>query len=339
LGLTISTRLVQLMGGRLWVESQLSVGSRFHFTIQVGVAANDEANPELTPGGELNDLSILIVDDNFRSRTILQDLAAAHNMKSVTASSGQEALAKLRAALPENGVFKLVLLDDRMPGMDGLSTVQEMRSDERLASLPVLMLCSSARYEQPGRRRDLAVQTLSKPVFHSQFLAGVHSALGRGAGKQSPAPRYPKPSVGDGTAPLRILLAEDNPVNQRVALRLLEKLGHSVTIVGDGLEALRTSGTGAFDVVLMDVQMPGMDGLEATAAIREREQGTGVHIPILALTAHAMTGDRERCLAAGMDGYITKPIQTAEIAREIHRIRMSTAITPDGGSTPVSSVP
>ncbi len=305
LGLTISANLVRMMGGRLWVESEPGAGSTFHFT-----AAFDVASEAPAPFGDalLSHLPVLIADDNEVNRRIFVEQLSRWQMDPVAVSGGQAALEALRGARAARP-FRLLLLDATMPDMDGFAVCAAVRGDAALADTAVLILSSAAREGDAARARDLgAAAYLTKPVKPEGLVAAIRLALGEKA--PAPDPSGPGPDAVT-SKPLAVLLAEDNVVNQRVAAGLLERRGHRVVVAANGQEALEAMDREPFDLVLMDVQMPVMGGLEATRQIRERERATGGHIRIVAMTAHAMQGDRERCLAAGMDGYLTKPIDQA----------------------------
>ena len=316
LGLSICRRLVAMMGGRLWVESAVGMGSTFHFTARFGVGPVAEEPPTPSPA-TLEGLAVLVVDDNATNCRILEDVLRNWRMNPTTVRDGPEALRALGRAAEAGEPFPLVLLDAVMPGMDGFMLAEEIRKRPELAAAAVMMLSSADRRGDAERCRALGLtRYLVKPVNQSDLLDALLEALAAPA----PAPashQTPRPQGTPPTGPsLRVLLAEDNLVNQRLAIRILEKQGHEVTPVLNGREAVVALDKQAFDVVLMDVQMPVLDGMEATAEIRRRE-GAGRRTPIIALTAHALMGDRERCLAAGMDGYLSKPIQGAELARAL----------------------
>jgi two-component system sensor histidine kinase/response regulator len=325
LGLTISARLVEMMGGRIWVESDIGQGSTFHFTARFGLST--AAALRTTPGQpeRLQGLPVLIIDDNATNRRILDEMLRNWRMQPETADSGAAGLARLREAAACCQPFRLVLLDVMMPEMDGFAVARSIKADPALAGINVVMLSSGDQARDAVVCRELGVaRYLVKPVKQSDLLDTVTRIVVRGGtepqsvGADSRS-RSARPSVA-AAQPLRILLAEDNATNQRLAVRLLEKMGHCVAVANNGKEALDAVERETFDLVLMDVQMPEMGGLEATAAMRERERGAEGHLPIIALTAHAMKGDRERCLEAGMDGYVGKPIRTQELAREIELV-------------------
>ncbi len=317
LGLTISTRLVEMMGGRIWVDSEVGRGSQFHFTARLELTDAKEikvgsiAPPEILRGSR-----VLVVDDNRTNRRILEGMLNRWEMVSVSVEEGQQALDALSGARAAGMPFSLILTDMHMPKMDGFTLVEQIRKRPELATATIMMLTSAGHRGDAARCQELGVAAyLLKPIRQSE----LREAIARVLGAQSPngaIPLITRFSLHDGRDPaasLRVLLAEDNAVNQRLAVRLLEKRGHHVVVAGNGAEALAAMEKQEFDLVFMDVQMPEMDGLEATAEIREKEKTSGKHLPIIALTAHAMKGDREKCIASGMDGYLTKPIRPQEL--------------------------
>jgi signal transduction histidine kinase/CheY-like chemotaxis protein len=317
LGLTISTRLVEMMGGRLWVESEVGKGSQFHFTARVGAADAKEVKVgTIAPPEILRGVRVLVVDDNRTNRRILEGMLGRWEMKSTSVEDGEEALMQLSAAREEGKPFGLILTDMHMPGMNGFTLIERIRQRPELSTATIMMLTSAGHRGDAARCQELGVAAyLLKPIRQSELREAIARVLG--AHKQDGAipliTRFSLQDAREPSASLRVLLAEDNAVNQRLAVRLLEKRGHRVVVANNGREAVEALEKESFDLVFMDVQMPEMDGLEATAAIREKEKSSGVHQPIIALTAHAMKGDREKCLAGGMDGYLTKPIRPQEL--------------------------
>jgi PAS domain S-box-containing protein len=319
LGLTICARLVGLMGGRIWVDSEVGKGSTFHFTASLRRASGPVPSRPVPPGGSLRGLRVLVVDDNATNRLIFSEQLASWGMKPVAVENARDGLATLVAAARVGEPFPLVLLDAMMPGTDGFRLAAAIREDPQLHRAVLLMLSSAGRIEDAQRCRELGIAAcLTKPVKEAELLQAILTALQVAPTNEPPAAAAA--AAVPPTRPLKVLLAEDNPVNQRLAVRLLEKQGHAVVVVGDGRQALAALEGGSFDVVLMDVQMPEMDGLAATEALRQREQATGGRMPVLAMTAYAMKGDRERCLAAGMDGYLSKPIQPNELWQALAQI-------------------
>jgi signal transduction histidine kinase/CheY-like chemotaxis protein len=325
LGLCICTRLAELMGGRIWAESEFGHGSTFHFTAKVQRSPASECAPSAPVPLELSGMEVLVIDDNATNRRILEQTTSRWGMQPVLAEGGQAGLAALRLAAAEGRPFPIVLLDGMMPDLDGFAVAQHIQRDPSLCGTAILMLSSVAQLSDAARYRELGIDTyLVKPVRPDDLLNAVRRALGAtlepAQSMTREAPTAESVEVAPETRDLRILLAEDNPVNQRLAAQLLRKRGHAVVTVPDGAQALAAVERQEFDLVLMDMQMPVMDGFQATAAIREQERNSNRHLPILALTAHAMIGDREHCLEAGMDGYVSKPIETAELFSTIDAV-------------------
>jgi two-component system sensor histidine kinase/response regulator len=257
---------------------------------------------------------VLVVDDNATNRHILKEMLRAWRMKTTLADSARLALSCLEEALDHGRPFPLVLTDANMPEMDGFALVERIRQNPRLAGATIMMLTSAGQRGDAARCRQLGVAAyLTKPIGQSELFDALVHVLCPSAREAPSAALVTRHSLRERRKSLRVLLAEDNAVNQMLAVRLLEKRGCTVVVASNGREAAAALEGETFDLVLMDVQMPEMDGLEATALIRGRERATGTHIPIIAMTAHAMKGDREQCLAAGMDGYLAKPMQAQEL--------------------------
>jgi PAS domain S-box-containing protein len=310
LGLAISSTLVRMMGGELSVRSTPAVGSTFEFSATFNVAAGAGVPPPTT---RLANIRALIVDDNAMNREIFDAQLRRWAMQPTSVADGRAAIEALATASSQGSPFALVLLDAQMPEMDGFAVAAEIARRPALAGTPIMMLTSGGRSGDSQRCRELGISSyLAKPVKQADLFDAICRAFD--GAHEAPARRVSTPiAVKALVARVRVLLAEDNLVNQRVAVGLLERRGHSVMVVSTGVEALEALNADVFDVILMDVQMPVMGGFEATSAIRTSEHGTGRHMRIVAMTAHAMSGDRERCLAAGMDGYVAKPIDPAAL--------------------------
>jgi len=303
LGLSISAALVQMMGGRIWVESEPGAGSTFHFTAAFDTAS--PSPPRIDPD-VLADVRVLVVDDNAVNRRILSDQLTRWRLIPTVKEGGRAAVDELVRAAHEGRPYRLLLLDANMPDMNGFDVAEEMASKPELSGVTIMMLSSSGPYANAARCRELGISvSLTKPIKAAELFDAIVTVLGRQPSVSAAPPPAVVPVEGRKS---RVLLAEDNIVNQRVAAGLLTNRGHQVTVVGTGREAVAAVEHEIFDLILMDVQMPDMGGIEATQAIRERERQMGGHARIIAMTAHAMAGDRERCLAAGMDGYLSKPI-------------------------------
>jgi signal transduction histidine kinase/CheY-like chemotaxis protein len=325
LGLAISSQLVAMMDGRIWVESQPGQGSAFHFTARVGIRAAEQVPADRSNQSALRGIGVLIVDDNATNRRILTEVVIGWGMRPAVAENALAALELMKLERSAGTGFPLALLDAQMPTVDGFALAQAIQQDQGLAGAAIMLLSSSDLHEDTKRCREVGITTyLVKPINQIELRQAILKILGA-----TPQPELetlaPAVSIGAGpesndqARPLRVLLAEDNAVNQKLMLHVLEKRGYSVTVAGDGLLALEACKRQTFDLVLMDVQMPGMGGFDATRIIRQVEVVTGRHVPIIALTAHAMKGDRERCLEAGMDDYLTKPIKQAALFEAIQR--------------------
>jgi signal transduction histidine kinase/DNA-binding response OmpR family regulator len=339
LGLTISSQLVRLMGGQLLVESEPGVGSNFHFTANFRLVQPIET-AQLLDAVDLRDLQVLVVDDNATNRRILEEMLLGWHMVPTLVKSAPEALATLRAAQQAGKPYILLLTDVQMPGMDGFTLAEAIKKDAAVAGVTVVMLTSAGRPGDAARCRELGVAAyLSKPIRRSELRTTILMAMTGHFAEQVRPELIVRHSLRETRRNGRILLVEDNMVNQTLAKRLLERRGHTVMVANNGREALailEEVASAGFEVVLMDVQMPEMGGFECTAIIRAREQVTMLHLPIIAMTAHAMKGDEERCLAAGMDDYLSKPIQPDELFEAIDR-HLGTLVVPVS-ATPIWSI-
>ncbi|MEP6960917.1 MAG: response regulator [Acidobacteriota bacterium] len=316
LGLTISASLVKMMGGRIWVESEVGHGSAFCFT------ANFAPAPPVAPKRLLDldrfqNMAVLVVDDNLTNQIVLSETLAKWGMKSTVTDGGEAALAAIARALAEGAPYPLAILDVQMPAMDGFQLAEIIRRDPRSSGTKLVMLTSIGERGDAARCKQLGIEGyLNKPIRVPDLLEAIRSVLGAGAPDPAASPVVvTRHSIREGRR--HVLVAEDNAVNQRLAVRLLEKQGFTVVVAANGRLALEAIERESFDLVLMDVQMPEMDGFAATAAIRLKEKTSGGRLQVVAMTAHSMKGDLERCLAAGMDGYVSKPIQVAALTEAI----------------------
>jgi len=323
LGLSICRRLTRLMNGRMWVESEPDVGSTFHFTACLTVAAegDNEVAREHEAAQQLRDLPVLIVDDNLTNRRILTEMLRNWSMQPFAYADADEAMKQLDHAAGLGTPFQLIIVDALMPDVDGFMLIERIQAQQALKRATILMLSSADRQIFKERCSTLPVTAyLEKPVSQSDLLDAIVTALD--------GPRlFPRAeeTIGLTDQPLKILVAEDTPANQKVIQRILSKRGHRIEIAHNGREAVERTERDPFDLVIMDVQMPTMDGLQATATIRAREQSSDQHTPIVAMTAHAMRGDREKCLDAGMDNYLSKPIDANKLIRLVESFGTSTS--------------
>jgi signal transduction histidine kinase/CheY-like chemotaxis protein/ligand-binding sensor domain-containing protein len=318
LGLAITLQLVELLGGQIWIESRVGRGSIFHFTLNFGLKKRPEEKLVPAKVGDLKSLPVLVVDDNATNRAILKEMLTNWHMKPVTVNGGQSALAAMKKAKKAGKPFPLLLIDANMPHMDGFTLAKKIKESPNLEGAFIMMLTSSGIRGDAARCRKLGIVAyLVKPIKQSDLLDAIMLVLGTAPERKEKVPLITRHIIKESHQRFRILLAEDNIVNQKVAVHILEKNGHKVSVANNGQEALRALRKNRFDLILMDVQMPRMDGFEATAFIRDKERKTGFHIPIIAMTAHALKGDRERCLDAGMDDYIAKPLRAEGLIKKI----------------------
>jgi PAS domain S-box-containing protein len=319
LGLTISAQLVALMGGKLEVDSVVGQGSVFSFALQMGVVSLKPL-AEYQRTGRVQGMRVLLADDNTTNRRLLEEMLRNWSMQPVSVASGEAALQAMDAAAREGTRFDLAVLDMQMPGMDGFELAERVRQHPEHVGATVMMLTSEGQRGHAARCRELGVASyLMKPVSQSELLDAIMTAMGEPA--QESATLVTRHSLRESRRRLSVLLAEDNAVNQTLATRLLNRMGHAVTVASNGREAVQLWQGGGFDAILMDVDMPELNGFEATQAIRAQEQAGGGHVPIVAMTAHAMAGMREKCLQQGMDGYVSKPIDVDALWHEIECIQ------------------
>jgi two-component system sensor histidine kinase/response regulator len=319
LGLAISSRLVELMEGEIWIASALGNGSTFHFTVRLAKAAAPPESLIAMSSNNLRGLRVLIVDDNAANRRLLQQMTLRWEMEPELADSGPSALERLQSATRDGRRLDLILLDEQMPGMNGFEVIEHIRADPPYHGTAIMMLTSSDSASSAARCRQHGIPiTLMKPIRIAELFAAMQLALGNTERERPPA--TVSPVAEPLGAALHILVSEDNRVNQKIAVAMLGKMGHRVTLACNGVEAVAKWREGNFDLIFMDMQMPEMDGLEATRRIRRGEHANGTHIPIIAMTANALNGDRELCIASGMDDYVSKPVSRRALEEAIEHL-------------------
>jgi PAS domain S-box-containing protein len=321
LGLAITSELIHMMGGKIWLESEPGLGSTFHFSVSLRSVDQPTDVPSPAHSTVLENMPVLAVDDNETNLRILREVLAGWGMKPALAGSAHDAMISLKQASGAGTPYRLVIVDAQMPGMDGFTLIERIQQDPELTGAPIMMLTSAGQRGDAARSRDIGVSAyLTKPIGESELLDAVLRVLNMSPDRTGRRQLITRHTLREPRKGLRILIVEDNLVNQHLAVRLVEKQGHAATTAANGREALEALANGLFDLVLMDIQMPEMDGFEATRAIRQNEKATGAHLPVIAMTAHTAAGDREQCLQAGMDAYVSKPIRVKELFAAIESV-------------------
>ncbi|HMK35725.1 MAG TPA: PAS domain S-box protein [Desulfomonilaceae bacterium] len=320
LGLAIAAKLAAMMDGTLWVRSEVGKGSNFHFGARLAVHTVVDSNRPAKPCADLADLPVLLVDDNATNSRILEEILLGFGMKPTCVNGAREALDAARSSQTLGHPFALAIIDAQMPEMDGFELAEELRNMETASETAIVMLTPLGRRGDAERYRRLGMSAqVNKPVKEAELFEAIQVAMGVSQQTGKSSRLMPTRAGSENQRRLKILLVEDNLVNQTLAIRLLERKGCEVSIAGNGKEALAALEQGTFDLILMDVEMPEMNGLDATRIIRDKEKASGSHIPIIAMTAHAMIGDLERCLDSGMDGYLSKPVNSEQLFSAIDK--------------------
>ncbi len=323
LGLSISSQLVGLMNGKIWVESSLGVGSVFHFTARFEFAGQPVQRVVHMEKSILENVRVIIVDDNESNRTILSETVKTWGMLPETVGDSQTAMRIIDEASKSGHPFSLALVDFMMPGMNGFELAENLSQSRTSNIEKIIMLTSGGQRGDAARCQELGIAAyLMKPIKQSDLMDAILMTMKKATGSETKTPLITRHSVREARRRLNILLAEDNPVNQKLGVKILEQMGHSVSVASNGLQAVDMLKQSEFNLVLMDVQMPVMDGFTATRTIRDAEISSLDHVPIIAMTAHAMSGDREKCIAQGMDDYISKPIDRKELSEILERISL-----------------
>ncbi len=324
LGLSITARLVEMMEGRIWVQSEMDKGSVFHFTVRLSLSTEPASRRIPLDASSLKGVNVLVVDDNATNRRILEESLRAWGMKVTSVDGGKAALEEMKKGEITGSPFSIVLVDYMMPEMDGFELAKKIKADPSIANTTMIMLTSAGQRGDAARCLELGISAyLLKPINQKQLLETMCGSLQKTAATKTRPFLLTRHSIRESKRSLKILLAEDNLINQKLAVSLIQKMGHEVSVVQNGKLALEAIETEKFDIILMDVQMPEMDGLEATQAIRTKERLIGQpRIPIIAMTAYAMAGDRDRCLEAGMDGYVSKPVNAQELFEAIENMEL-----------------
>lgn len=326
LGLSITARLVEMMKGRIWVESETGQGSVFYCMVWLSLSTEPASTRISSDVSSLKGINVLVVDDNATNRRILEESLKAWGMKVTSVDGGKAALEEMKKGEIARNPFTIVLVDYMMPGMDGFELAEKIKADPSIANATMIMLTSAGQRGDAARCLELGISAyLLKPINQKQLLETICGSLQKSDVTQTRPALLTRHSIRESARGLNILLAEDNLIGQKLAVSLIQRMGHKVSIAQNGIQAIEAIEREKFDIILMDVQMPEMDGLEATQAIRERESLTGrPRIPIIAMTAYAMAGDRDRCLEAGMDGYVSKPINAQELFEAIENVELDT---------------